>query len=311
VCLKTGLLLRVGVGVNFFRLEACPIPTKSTTRRTGLVPDFGPSPPDPTSRIPDFGPPQILVAAAGQLPDFGRQRIGFEPRELLREAGRQHLGFRKAVEESDGHRGQQPAGIDRFAGAVGRARGPGGFADGGDRVAGEAHRHRREFHDRAVAGAAGIGGARHGVAGFAVADQRAPDGVADVEAGAGDRVGAVAPPRVVAFDLVGGIRAVAGEQAVGQAQGHRGVVGPLPGLQAEGAAADNAGDRRKRAARFELHGRAERVAGGQPEQGAAKTVAVHELMGREVECRDRNVMRRRGRCPTYRDAAEVGASPIR
>ena len=76
-------------------------------------------------------------------------------------------------------------------------------------------------------------------------------------------------PAVEAVHEVAGRQAGVGEQALGEAQGRGGVVGPAAGLEAEGAAPDHVGDRGEAAPGHELDRGAHGVADRQPEQGAA------------------------------------------
>jgi hypothetical protein len=99
--------------------------------------------------------------------------------------------------------------------------------------------------------------------------QRGAGGVADVEAPAGAAQVAMLPPPAVGVELVGRVEPAADDQAVGQAQGHRGVVGPLAWFEVEGAAADQVVDRLEGVGRPELQGGADGVPGGEAEQAAA------------------------------------------
>jgi hypothetical protein len=84
-----------------------------------------------------------------------------------------------------------------------------------------------------------------------------------------------------------------GEQALGEAQGHGGVVGPAPGLEAEGAAPDHVGDGGEAAPGHELDRGAHGVADRQPEQGAAGAVERVGVDGRRFRRRVRGTS---GRC---------------
>ena len=97
--------------------------------------------------------------------------------------------------------------------------------------AGVRDRHRGQPHDRAVAARPGVraAGAR-GVAGFAEALQRGAGRNADVKAAAVDGIGAAAIPAQVALSLVVEVPADVGD-AVGQGEGHAGVVGPFTGVE--------------------------------------------------------------------------------
>ena len=76
--------------------------------------------------------------------------------------------------------------------------------------------------------------------------------------------------------LVPCFKHVALGQARGQAQRHRGIVGPFAGLEVKGAAADHVGDGREGASALELDSGAHGVAAGESEQAAAKAIeGVH------------------------------------
>jgi hypothetical protein len=80
--------------------------------------------------------------------------------------------------------------------------------------------------------------------------------------------------------LVHWIEAPARDQALGQAEGHGGVVGPLAGLQAEGPAADHVLDGREGAPRLEFQGGAKGITDCQSEDGAPVPVnQVHGVFG--------------------------------
>ncbi len=70
-------------------------------------------------------------------------------------------------------------------------------------------------------------------------------------------------PRQVAAQLVLGVEGVTIEDRLGQAHGHRRVVGPLTGFEAERTSADHVGDRLERPRALELERRADRVAYGE------------------------------------------------
>ena len=69
--------------------------------------------------------------------------------------------------------------------------------------------------------------------------------------------------------MIGGVEAVAFDEALGEAQRHRGVISPLPRLEREGPATVHIVDRLERAGRGELKGRAERISGRKPDERAA------------------------------------------
>ena len=93
--------------------------------------------------------------------------------------------------------------------------------------------------------------------------------VPDVKAAAGAAQIAGAIPPAVGVELVERVEPVARDQALGQAQGHAGVVGPLARGEAERAAADHVVDRREAAGPLELQGGADGIPGREAEQAAA------------------------------------------
>jgi hypothetical protein len=199
------------------------------------------------------------------------QRLSAEQLERLAVQDRLVAG---AVQRGDEHRGQAACRVGGLRGAVGRAGAQRRQGDRVGRVTGEGHRDGRELHERAVAGGVRRDVAGVGLPGALEALEGRTRRVADVEAAAGGRPLAVAVPAPVALELVDRVEAAPGQQRVGQAQRHRRVVGPRAGGQVERPAADHVGHRREGPGRLELDGGAERVADGQPEQGAAEAVAA-------------------------------------
>ena len=135
-----------------------------------------------------------------------------------------------------------------------------------------ADRHRRQAHQRTVAGAVGIGAAAQRLAGGPEGLQRAGRGSPDVEALAGHRVVALLVPPAEALDQVARVQPARSEQGICQAQRHAGVVGPLAGREAERAAAHQVGNGWLRIPPSELERRAERVPERQPDQRPLGTV---------------------------------------
>ena len=85
-------------------------------------------------------------------------------------------------------------------------------------------------------------------------------------------------PQHVAAQLILEVEGASVDQRLGEAQCHRGVVGPLARLQAEGPAANHVGDRLEGAWRAELERRAHGVAAREPEQRSDGTVElVHRV----------------------------------
>ncbi len=142
-------------------------------------------------------------------------------------------------------------------------------------VAPETVQHRgREAHDGAVAGVVGRRRAGEGVARATEGGQGALRRDADVEAGAGAGVGALAPPGDEAGHEVARVEAVPLDEALGQRQRHGRVVGPLPRLEVEGTAARHLGVVGLAVSGGELQGGAERVADGEAQEGAADAVVL-------------------------------------
>jgi hypothetical protein len=92
------------------------------------------------------------------------------------------------------------------------------------------------------------------------AAQGRPSGHPDVEAAPGAAPETLSLPPHVAAHLVDHIETGARHQALRQAERHTRVIGPLPGLQAEGAASHHVFDRLERPRRLEFERGAEGVA---------------------------------------------------
>ena len=67
-------------------------------------------------------------------------------------------------------------------------------------------------------------------------------------------------------------RSVLGDQGIGKTERHRGVVGPLPRIQAERATADHVRDRSERSWHSKLEGGADGVADREAEQCANRSI---------------------------------------
>ena len=93
---------------------------------------------------------------------------------------------------------------------------------------------------------------------------------ADVETPVRRRTVTLRKPALVAIHHVKGVVAALRQQGIRDAQGHRRVIRPLPGLQQEGAAAHHVCDRIEGARPLELVRGAHRVADGQAHEGAAR-----------------------------------------
>src|ERR1017187_9033457 len=87
----------------------------------------------------------------------------------------------------------------------------------------------------------------------------------------------LAPPADIACELIHRIETTTLDQALGEAERHRRVIGPLAGLKAERPTSNDVGNRLERSRRAKLQSCAERVASGQSQQTA--TVAVNGVHG--------------------------------
>ena len=96
---------------------------------------------------------------------------------------------------------------------------------------------------------------------------------ADVEAATVDRVPALLVPGEIAAGLVVEVPADAGD-AVGQGQGHAGVVGPFAGGQAVRDRRHGSRSPRESARRLELDGGTEGIADGEAEEGSTLAVEL-------------------------------------
>src|ERR1017187_1052812 len=92
----------------------------------------------------------------------------------------------------------------------------------------------------------------------------------------------LAPPADIACELIHRIETTTLDQALGEAERHRRVIGPLAGLKAERPTSNDVGNRLERSRRAKLQSCAERVASGQSQQTA--TVAVNGVHGFTLWC---------------------------
>src|SRR4051794_30202622 len=84
-------------------------------------------------------------------------------------------------------------------------------------------------------------------------------------------------PANVTGELVDRVEPVHLEQALGEAERHRRIVGPLARLEVEGTAAEHVFDWRERAGRLEFEGGSERVTRGKAEHRAEVPVRERRL----------------------------------
>src|SRR5262249_43493154 len=182
------------------------------------------------------------------------------------------LILRAAVDRGEEQRREVPARIDALRGAVRGAGTLPGRVDGDFGVVGDGGGGGREPHQRPVAG-----GVRAGIAAVLLTRphevvERAAGGGPDVKAPPLHAQVPVTVPPAVRFELVNRVEALLRDEALGEAQRHRRVVGPLAWLQVERPAADDIGERLERAGQFELQGGAEGIPGGEPEQAPAVAI---------------------------------------
>jgi hypothetical protein len=85
------------------------------------------------------------------------------------------------------------------------------------------------------------------------------------------------PPSTISGELINGIESAPLDQALGEAEGQRGVIGPLTRLKMESPTADHVRDRNKGARPLEFERRTEGVAHGQTQQ--RPSVSVNEIHG--------------------------------
>lgn len=164
----------------------------------------------------------------------------------------QHLIARASKQRGAQLDREQPAGIQCFGSGMGGARTVGRAIGQLVRTLRVIHRHRRQPHQRTIPSRARIGAAAEGRAAIQIALQRLAHGRTDIEAGTGTAELTVLVPIAIAVHLIGRVEALPMQQAMRQAQGHRGVVGPLPGPQGKRAAAVRVVDRREAARRAEF-----------------------------------------------------------
>jgi hypothetical protein len=94
----------------------------------------------------------------------------------------------------------------------------------------------------------------------------------------------LAPPAHEAVHLVGWVEATGLDQALGHAQGHGGVVGPLAGLESERSPADHVCNGFKGSWWIELQRRAQGVAYCKTQQAPAKPVDIKVRFHSKILC---------------------------
>ena len=130
--------------------------------------------------------------------------------------------------------------------------------------------HGRQAHDRAVTGAVrALGGHRHTLF-VLVIEQRGTHLATDIETPVRRRAIPLRKPPLVAVHHVKRVVAALRQQRIRDAQSHRRVIRPLPGLQQERAATHHVRNRLESSRPLELIRGAHRVADRQAHQGAAR-----------------------------------------
>lgn len=132
--------------------------------------------------------------------------------------------------------------------------------------------HRSEPHEAAISSRVRISVSRNGVAGALPAAECGAGRVADIEAGAGAAIRTPLPPIDEALHQVCLIDAAAHQQAVGEGQCHRGIIGPFARFQLKNAATDHVCKPGVAVPRFELERGANGVPDGQADQRTHATV---------------------------------------
>ncbi len=94
----------------------------------------------------------------------------------------------------------------------------------------------------------------------------------DVDRGAGGAVGALAPPGAEPLHEILGREFGMGLERFGERQGHRGVIGPRPGLERKGPAADQVLERGALIAPHPLEARPQRIANRQSHQTSDRPI---------------------------------------
>jgi len=301
----------VGVIAQVHREETAffegPAPGERPERRLQGIDDV-PAAPD-LRRFP------LEVGAGGDAVDLAGERVVLP---VPNEGGvprREEFLLRGTGEGPEDQPPEVPAGVDGEGVGVG---GAGTLAEGLDapgRVGGVEEGHRRKAHQGAVPCGALVGQPRIGLAG----EDEALEGLSgrrpDIKAASVRAQVAFPEPAHVALQLVDGVEPPLLDEALGEAEGEGGVVGPLAGLEVERPAADHAGYRRERPGRSELKRRAEGVACCEAEEAAAITVeGVHggrwASGGKGVVIRGGTSRSRTRRVSSSLERSSGGRSPV-
>ena len=130
-------------------------------------------------------------------------------------------------------------------------------------------------HDAPITGGHWIRGPRNRLAVLLEALDCRGHGCAKGEASSGAAEVATIHPSAVAFHLIARIKPVLLDKAGGQAQSHRGVVGPFTCSKAEGTSAHHVNQWLEGTSLKELHGRTHRVPHRKTQQAA--TISVEQV----------------------------------
>jgi hypothetical protein len=107
-----------------------------------------------------------------------------------------------------------------------------------------------------------------------VTAQRRGHGISDVEAGASAAQITIPDPPAVPLHLIAGIEATTLDETSGQAERHRGVVGPLTWQQAKGAATNHIGQWRKRSTLPKFYRSSDGITYRKPQKTAPKPLCL-------------------------------------
>lgn len=227
----------------------------------------------------DFWGSFLLEGARCDFVDIWREGILLPVSLDGRVHRREERFFRFAAQSAVKESRVVAARVYGFGGAVGGAGAVGGVLEHGRRLIGEGHGDGGEAHEGAVARAAGGGGAAPGIAGADELFEGVARGIADVEAAARGAEVALFVPAGVALELVNRVEAATFDEALREAERHGRVVGPLAGLQVEGAATDHVGDGLEAAGGLEFQGGAHGIADGKTEEAAEVAVFFQGVLG--------------------------------
>ncbi len=181
--------------------------------------------------------------------------------------GRGEGGDRRPQDRAGEEPGEVPAGVDRVrCGMRGPTHGR-SLSDGPTRVAGEEDGHRGDPDQRPVPGYESCDRSGLGHPGPEKGLERAAGRGPDIEADPGRRLIPLAPVPDVAPELVDRVRAAAGDQALGQAEGEGRILRPAAGGEIQDPPLPVSGDRGEGAGLQKLDGGTESVSDREPDDG--------------------------------------------